>query len=42
MYSISLQLIYFIPSSLYLLIPYLCLSPLPSPLPTGNHSCRSL
>ena len=39
LYSILyiLLLIYLIYSSLYLLSPYLCLTPPPFPLSTGNH-----
>ena len=37
LYNTSLLLIYFIHSSLYLLIPYPYFAPLPSPLPTGTH-----
>ena len=37
LYSISFVCIYFIHNSLYLLIPYPYLSPLPVSLPTSNH-----
>lgn len=42
LYSISLQLIYFIPSSLYLLIPHPYLAPPHFPLPIGNHEVTFL
>ena len=37
LYNISLLFIYFIHSSLYLLIPYPYLAPTPFILPRGNH-----
>ena len=37
LYNISLLLVYFVYSSLYLLIPYPYFAFLPFRLPTGNH-----